>query len=343
MNISNGNDTVAQYFITVYTFAALGAIPITVIGLMANLLLIIVFAIDKSFHKTTYYLLIISICSDIVANLSSLTTFIQIAERHHDYEGGTLMCRCYVYVYSSSYSISIMTLCLNAVDRYFAIVRPLSLFYRIHKRLLLITGEVIIWILSLSLNIPTFFYMSVHPQDTLLCDFPTITTSVSVYFLSFVLIENLLPSLIITIIYSQIIIHQRNYVQPGHTQTNQARYEIRRKQLTRMLMSISFCYIITAIPSSCVFIGSAITQKSLMQIRRESVVVFMLIFFSISFTASISTINPFLYLQFDVLLRKRSKSILGNILTFMYRKSSLTLIAVYNNLTQTQKSEGVSV
>ena len=343
MNISDKNDTMGQFFATVYGYAALGAIPVTAIGLMANLLLIIVFIIDKSFHKTTYYLLIISICSDIAANISALSTFIQIAEQRHNYQSGTLMCQCYVYVYSSSYTISIMTLCLNAIDRYFAIVRPLSSFYRIYKRFFLISGEIIIWILSLSLNIPTFFFMSVHRKDTLLCDYPTITTSVSIYFITFVLIENLLPAFLISIIYFRIIIHQRNYIQPGQILRNRTQYQIRRNRLTKMLMSISICYIITAIPLSCVFIGSAITQKSLIQIRQESLLAFLLIFFSISFTASIATINPFLYLKFDVVLRERSKSTIGHIITLMYTKSSSTFIAVLNNLTQTQKSEAASV
>ncbi|EDV21443.1 uncharacterized protein TRIADDRAFT_60081 [Trichoplax adhaerens] len=272
--------------------------------------------------------------TNIIANITSLITFIQIAIHHHDYHSGSLMCRYYVYIYASSYGISISTLTLLAIDRYYAIIRPLSPFYRIYRRQFLITCEIGIWILSLLIHIPTFFYMSVHRQDTLLCDFPDITNSVSAYLISFVLIDNILPSSIISITYGRIIIHQNNYVQPGQMGRNQLQNDINKRQLTKMLGTISFFYVITTIPTSFVFLGSAITQKSLLKIRQDSLVAFLLIFFSISVTASISTINPFLYLAFDKKLSKKALTRLGAIRNFIYEKTISTR-AVFNNSGQT--------
>ncbi|RDD37254.1 Tachykinin-like peptides receptor 99D [Trichoplax sp. H2] len=284
MNISQyQHNYTSSIYATIYSSASIAALILSTAGLSVNIFLLYILVNDRNFRKTTYYLFLVSIVSDTISTIATIGGYIQIVRYELAYEGGTLMCRAVMFTMFSSYSISIMTFCLIGIDRYFIIVRPLTTTYRIYKNHILITSEIAIWICSLSVSAPLLKFMGVHRVDPLLCEFTKITTPVSIYIITFVTIQFIIPAMTIGLFYWRIIIHQKNYIKPGElTQQSIIEQQLRKRKFIKMLISISLSYIFATWPFFATILGFAITQKSVLQIRSENIVIFLFIFFNIS-------------------------------------------------------------
>ena len=302
---SNTNNTIDYHAINAYAYAA--AIPISMIGLLTNILIFYIIVKHKIFRKTTYYLLRISVVSDIISNSTTSFAYMIVSVANPSYPDGIALCRVLVFVILSSYGASMMTLCVIGIDRYFAIVRPLSSFYRQHKYSfiggLLATGGV----LTLSITIPALFFPSVYPDDTKFCDFISVTPLVSFYFTMSTFNLYIIPAITLMISYGKIIFYMRSYVRPGQGVTAADEENEKKKKFIRMLTFIAGSYLLISWPFFATSLGMAITGKSLRQIRQFGVVYYLLAFFSFSTTTAISIINPFLYLNFDHAIRKKAK------------------------------------
>lgn len=326
----NFNQTLEISFI-IYSTASIAALILSTFGLTVNLFLLYVLFTDRRFHKTTYYLIFVSIISDTISTFATISGYIQIIRYELDFEGGTLMCRAVMFTMFTSYGISMMTLCLIGIDRYFIIVRPLHTFYRIYKNRILVICEALIWTVSFCSSAPLLKFMGVHKIDPLLCEFIIITTPISVYIIIFVPIQFIIPSLTIGLIYWRIILHQKNYTQPGESIPNRtAQLNFRKRRFIKMLISISLSYILATWPFFATIFGFAITQKSVLQVRSENLMIFLFIFFSLSATTSITILNPFLYLKFDVNIRKRSLLVLKCINRLTNPPTTTTSVIVLN-------------
>ncbi|RDD39731.1 Neuromedin-B receptor [Trichoplax sp. H2] len=281
------------------------------IGLIANALLLYIFTSDKFFRKTTYYLMLICVISDGISNISSLSSSnLLLITKLYQSEGMDVICRLFGSVVYISYGISIMNLCLISIDRYFAFVKPLNYFYRTYKSKIIIITEVFIWIISAAVAIPDFVFIQAQRGNRFICDYPNITTSISVYLVFFSAFFYVLPSIVIIIIYWRIIIFQRNYIRPGQ-QSRQLQQDLEnKKKLIKSLISISLCYVLTTFPYFALMFAMGLTRVNLTQIQNRSPALFILSLLAVSMTGNITIINPFLLLRFDGNIRRRFREIL---------------------------------
>ena len=306
MNATLANTANADLSFKTLSYASLVGIPICVIGLVANSFILYLFITDGDFNKSTYHFLRVSVVSDIICAVAAFSGYLHTASHRLGYDGGTLMCRIIIYFALTSYCVSMMNLCLIGLDRYYNI-KGLPSVYRCNKKCVFIVGEVFILLIAASVTSPTLIYVQVHHNATLLCDFPDMTPSVSMYLIAFTMIGYVIPAILIIVIYWKIIFLQRNYIQPiDRLSSFREENRLSKKRYVKMLLSISLSYILLTWPSFATFLGLAITGQSLMDIRSKSIVLFLLSFLSSGATISIVVLNPFIYLKFDKLIRYKA-------------------------------------
>lgn len=173
-------------------------------------------------------------------------------------------------------------------------------------------------LISVLVNSPTLFLIRIHETETIMCEFAKITPLSSFYYVTFVVILYIIPSLLIGAFYWRIITYLKNYVPPGHVlQQQDAERQNKRHKIIKMLLSITLCYILLTWPYFVTLIGIAITKKTLLELRSLGTTYFLLAFFSFCITNSITILNPLIYFKFDKKIRERS-------LAMLKRKSFLT-------------------
>ncbi|RDD39710.1 Dopamine receptor 4 [Trichoplax sp. H2] len=309
MSASNTTNNVVQ----IYTYFTIAIHTVSIISVAANILLLCVFVSDKFFRKTTYYLMIICILSDVASSISSvISTNLFLNSKINQLHNAVKVCHLHASVFYISYGISIMNLCLIGIDRYFALVNPLNMFYKIYKRQIIIIIELLIWIIAVIVVIPNFWLLQPGRDyyGRFFCDYLNMTLSTSAYLVSFSFVFYILPSMIILIVYWQIIIFQRNYIRPS-LQKQRLQRDLQNKQkLTKSLICISTCYVIATFPYFLILLAMGITGKNLTQIQGISPAIFVLSILAASMANNINIINPFLYLKFDGNIRKRLHKIL---------------------------------
>ncbi|RDD41374.1 Proteinase-activated receptor 2 [Trichoplax sp. H2] len=322
MNLSHLDNKTRDIASTIYQYAAIVGLPPFIFGLLINLFLLYIFLFDSFFQKTTYKLIRVSVISDIISTITSIIGYAQIVSHNVNFNEGEAICRVALYLMMSSYGISMMNLCLIGFDRYLAVVKPFSSLNRRYKNRILITAEILIWLISLSITIPILSLVTVHHNDTMLCDTKQLNLMTKIFLLTLAVILYIIPSLAISFTYGKIIAFQRSYKRPGEILNYRSEQEgAKKKRFIRMLISITASYILLSWPFFAAIIGIAITSQSIMMIRRKSIVYFLLLLFSITATTSISILNPLIYLKFDVNIRKRSWVMLTKMQIFQCKSS----------------------
>ena len=292
----------------VFRYASIAAVPLSAIGLLANLFIFIVLSNRKRFSQMTYTLIRISVVSDGISCISSLICYCMIGIYPLSESEGRAVCRTVVFTSVTSYAISMMTLAMIAIERYFAIIRPFSSYYRNKKNQIVAIGQLIIWIISASISVPTLFFVNVYPDSTEFCDLPNMTMNKSIYLYIFTFVLYFVPTFIIVGTYWKIIQHQMSHVRPGNlTDERRQNDEVKRKQMIKVLVSITAYYILTTWPFFAGIIGLGITQKSGRDLVNENIAFYLLYFFSMKVTLGITILSPFLYLKFDKNILDESK------------------------------------
>ncbi|RDD42322.1 hypothetical protein TrispH2_005897 [Trichoplax sp. H2] len=126
-----------------------------------------------------------------------------------------MFCPASMYVLFLSFAISISTLCLISFDRYYAIIKPLSLWYKNHKRKIVmfaITGSILF---SICVALPSLWFVKSDIDDPLFCDLESFNTSLSIYIIFLARIMYILSATLKAYLYSKIINYLKNRVRPG--------------------------------------------------------------------------------------------------------------------------------
>lgn len=254
-----------------------------------------------------------------------------------NYYVGGFLCRTLFYVILTSYSVSVFTLCLISVDRYFAIIKPYSKFYRVHKRCFLTSMLVIVILISLGICFPTVLFHDVYPDHPKLCDYPNMSDSKSIYLIFMGVILYLFPSGVLLFTYGSIVWHQLTYIRPGNANDyNQEEEHLRKKKFIQTLITITLSFLLSTWPFFATGIGMAATGKSMRQIGDINIVFYIFAFISFSSTVGIGVINPFLYLKFDQNINRKSKEMLRNLC--IYSKSDVQKVTVSHASVVTSKT-----
>ena len=333
MNYSNDSVGHNDIISAVYWYGSIVAIVVFSIGIATNFFLLYIFIFQQYFHKSTYFLMLISSCSDILSIGCSLFAYVLATSNLVDFYSGTIACKIVMYTVATSYTISIFNLCLIAVDRYFAVVRLHIRWYRTYKVKILVGVEIVIWLIAASINIPFVSYIGVHPEDTVLCDILNITTLVCFHLFLLVLVGYIIPSIIIAFFYWKIILHQKRYIRPGQVSNQQRlQQQAQKRKFIQMLATVAGSFILFTWPMFATVTGIAITRKSFIQLQRENVAIFLLSYFSLLATTSITVINPLLYIKFDRNIRQQFLKIIQflDITGSNKTQQSTTVISVSN-------------
>ncbi|RDD42320.1 Neuropeptide Y receptor type 2 [Trichoplax sp. H2] len=311
MNQSVKLNNISIDYTTIGAYAYLSVVPFCSIGLLANLMILYILTSDKYFAKATYCLIRMTVLCDFICNISSIIGYILMTRSKMNYDIGATFCRLLAFIIVSTYGVSMMNLCMISIDRYFAIVKPLSSFYRSYKKKLMRIGQLIAWIVVLAMSSPLIVIVDVYPDETSFCDLPQITTYISAYIYASSIILYCLPTVMLVAVYFRIMQHQRSYVQPGQISNFQIeRNRFKRKKLMKMLIIITSTYTITTWPYLSTGFGIATTQKSLRQIRGINFIYYTFVLISFMATIAISVINPLIYFKYDHNIRNRFTTIL---------------------------------
>ncbi|RDD40141.1 Alpha-1A adrenergic receptor [Trichoplax sp. H2] len=304
MNTFNSTNLFPPNFRQIYRYAAAFFIPTHITGLILNILILKLLFTDKTFQKTTYRLIRISVISDTISASTAVIMFIMITFGNLDFVAGSNLCRIGITILYTSYTVSMMNLALIAVDRYFIVVRPFSPFYRIHKRRFLITTEILIWLISISATSPMLLYVSSYPDFPTTCDFPEMGVNESVYVLHWSFISYVMPTATIVMSYAKVAIYQKNYVRPG-IRTSEQLYEdfTKRRKFIKVLIYITSCYILLSLPYFVCCVIASITQKSLIRLLPGNIYLFIVNYFINGLVLSIHFLNPLIYVTFDKQIR----------------------------------------
>ena len=201
-----------------------------------------------------------------------------------------------------------MNLSLIAIYRYLSIVRPFSKIYALYKKQFLITSEILIWMICFGASLPDLLYLETQQTSRKICGYDQITSSFSTLLILFSIFYYVIPSAIIVIFCWKIVIHQRNYVRPGQSPISRQLDATKKDKRIKSIMIISASYVLTTWPLFAVYVGQAISRKTLIQVLAENRVNYWLSMLSISTATIISALNPFLYFNLDENVRRSFKN-----------------------------------
>ncbi|RDD42310.1 Trace amine-associated receptor 1 [Trichoplax sp. H2] len=309
------------------TIAALATFPSLIIGCIANIFVFRIITYDRDFYKPTYYLVRISIISDTVVTLLGCVAVLVGDTVKINYALGSCFCRLFLYTILSSYSVSIFTLCIISIDRYFITLKPFSRFYLRYKRKFLTSLVLCAVLMSVTINIPVIFYVDVYPDDPGLCDFVSIDSFARAFLMTAIITMYIVPTIILLFTYGSIYWHQYNHVRPGNiSERSQKDEQMKRKKFTKALITITASYLSITWPFFAIGVAIIITGKSLRDIKNENATYYILSFLSFSTTLFISVLNPFLYLKFDCNIKRKAWLYIQKY--FLYKNTSkLRIIA----------------
>lgn len=307
MNHSKKDDTISIINATAY----IAALVFSFIGLVANAVIFYILLTEKRLHKSAYYLVRVSVISDIISNTTSVFAYLIAATIEIDFNLGNQICKISVFIILSSYGISVLTLCVISFDRFMSIVKSFSSFYRIYKSRVLILLEVAICFIAVIIAMPALFLATVYLDNVQFCDIPSVTTSVAAYFITAAAVFYIFPAIVLLACYGRIIIFMRSHVQPGESFQEQLHQQkLQRKKCIKAFITIAAVSLLTTWPFWITSVSLAITQKSLRDISQNNNYLYALAFLSFASTSWISIVNPFLYLRFDGNIRQKLMAII---------------------------------
>ncbi|EDV19006.1 uncharacterized protein TRIADDRAFT_34297, partial [Trichoplax adhaerens] len=145
-NISNSN-AINNIYNIIYDYASLISGVLSIIGCSLNLFLLYILIRDKQFHTVSYKLIRISVISDILSSFTIGTGCLLISYEF-TYDGGIILCRVVIFFTFTSNGVSILNLCLIAIDRYFAIVKPFYRRYHRRRKQIFYLSQIFVWTIS---------------------------------------------------------------------------------------------------------------------------------------------------------------------------------------------------
>ncbi|RDD39365.1 Tachykinin-like peptides receptor 99D [Trichoplax sp. H2] len=255
-----------------------------------------------------------SVISDTISAITAVIMFTIITFGRLDFVAGFNLRRVSLTILFASFAISMMNLALVAVDRYFAIVRPLSPFYRNRKRKFLIITEVLIWLVVISTKSPMLIDLSPYPELPTACNMTELNLNQSMYFMSWLIISYVIPITMIFLSYARIAYYQKDYVRPEFWTSKQLHKDFTKtRKFIKMLIYIKSCYILLSLPLFVCSIVSSAYQKPFLQILPGNIYLFLLNYIVVGLVLSLHFMNPFIYLVFDKQIRAGIISELKNL------------------------------
>ena len=221
---------------------------IIVVSLTGNFLIAAIVIGIKSMRRTINYLILNMALSDLILPVFAflrLLTELYVGHWLIDGDFGLTLCKLAYFMQDVSTAVSIQSLVLIAVDRFGAVVFPFRrpvVSARLCPFFILAT-----WIVSMAIHIPYFFFRKLEGSgENLACrrmwkEAFGESSSVESYYVALFLVLALIPFLLMTILYSIIIVKLRAQKMPGGESVSSKEQEKRMKRdrsVLKMVLAI---------------------------------------------------------------------------------------------------------
>ena len=301
MNVSQVNGshgTISHVTSEDIVFATLYSVMVF-FGVLGNAVVIIIVRKTPSMHTTTNYLLVNLAVADfltlllcpgmydfVINHLKINSTFADIVCKL--FAGNAIVC--------ITFDASVLTLCVIAIERYVAIVKPFkSSRWNIASRK---TGVVItlIWLMAFILSLPDSLwtkYNTAHTSDVYPCTRPWTLNhelKVKAYIISHCLVLIVTPSILISFCYLSVLkVLKWDLADPVIDEADKNNM----KKLLKLLVSLAVAFCLLCLPFAGFFLYVAALSREQVEKRFASLflthrIVRVLIFFN-------SFVNPLLY------------------------------------------------
>ncbi|XP_031573310.1 tachykinin-like peptides receptor 86C [Actinia tenebrosa] len=255
---------------------------------IGNILVILVILTNRSMKTPINYLLINLAIADIMVGLFMAPRFIfSQFFNHPDGIGGKVMCSlltganiAWLALVASSASLVAISL-----ERYFAIVRPLSTKYRLTKTKVKRTST-LCWVFGLVINLPLFFIRVYDKKDKLCVEsWPKDKQWLAIaYSAVWFIAVGVVPIAVMVVVYSRVV--YALWFKRSQQQGTQQALQKSRKRVTKMVVSVSVIYAACMLPNLTMYLLDYVTDQ------KEYDVQYII---SIILYALNSSINPVVY------------------------------------------------
>ena len=223
---------------------------IIIVGLIGNSLVIAVVKMIRAMRSTTNYLLLNVAVADITTLSFTIIHFIAAISKQRSLPPPGLHSFLCKFIYTNTIVIvtllvTVLTLTLLAVERYRALMKPLTSSHRLTTDKI---GYVIagIWVTSFVLVSPLFATLDIDPIT--FCGF---TGEIAIYMYCLMSILTVIPFMVISFCYSQIIygMYFKKTICNNKSERRATQEEIKEKQrLVRLLILLTVVFFVAFIP-----------------------------------------------------------------------------------------------
>ncbi|XP_067909483.1 prolactin-releasing peptide receptor-like [Heterodontus francisci] len=211
------------------------------IGIFGNYLLMYVICKTKKMHNITNFLLGNLAFSDMLMCATCVPFTLAYVFEPRGWIYGRFMCYFVFLMQPVTVFVSVFTLTVIAVDRYYATVHPLKRRLTIPTCAYLLAA---IWLLACLLAAPALvhtYYVEFYHQDLTICEefWMGMEKPRLVYAYSTLLVTYVLPFSVISLSYLRISVKLKNRVVPGNITQTQAEWDrARRRKTFRLLVLV---------------------------------------------------------------------------------------------------------
>ena len=285
-----------------------GYIIIFLASLFGNSIIIHIIRTNNSMKTTTNYLILNQACADIVTTLESLFNAVHYTLYHRRWFGGIgglITCKIFQASRFILPTFSIWILAIIAIERYYAVARPLQsspISQHFKKSIALL------WAWSIC-SLASFFVKNYLDKvnETFYCDVMTVIHHWTEFNIISLISNVFLPLLILAVLYTRVCIKLWSRKVPGDgANCNQGQADAIKtaKKVTRMMLAIVFFFLFCWLPF---LVAMALQLSGYVQIS------YSVFLFPIWLTAAYSGLNPYIYVIFNVNFRWAFKRLLRNI------------------------------
>ncbi|XP_031558845.1 QRFP-like peptide receptor [Actinia tenebrosa] len=306
---------------------------ILVWSVVGNTSIIAIVARNPSLRSTINYLIANMAASDLAASVVVTARVFSIFHNlsmEFEVSGvlGNMFCRLAPYIQDISISVSILSIVAIAVDRFYAVVFPMTRTPRLLDLRVLLP---IIWCLSLgtfTVHLVNFKLISpIQGVDVCIQEWPTGVDSIkasTIFYLSIFTVFWLVPLTTIAILYTIIALKMRHQTIPGQQSSDaeQARRK-RNKSIAKMAFAIVFFFFLCWFPFHTISILKLVVWKGSIPngVDPHLLVTFHDTTTMISYVSFV--VNPYVCLTFSSKLRKCFRNLFPFSLCFATRISPL--------------------
>ncbi|XP_020907807.1 octopamine receptor-like [Exaiptasia diaphana] len=259
MNSSNSSQGCAPHVITSHEIVAkiLALSVIAVFDFLGNVLTIVVVCREKSLHNTVNYLMVNMAISDLIIPLIALPHMIFDLANSMDLgmwtvngDFGIVLCKLFFFVADISPSVSILSLVIITVDRFFAVMFPLRAgiapLKRVNKVLIALT-----WIVPALFLTPNLYsYNLIEHNDQTFClsrfsENPVEEFKIQkILYTLIVVFFIILPFFVLIIMYTMILLKLRQQDRSAMAMSQSKKERVIRFQKTRRVVFMALTVIV---------------------------------------------------------------------------------------------------